>query len=277
MPFADSDGVRLYYEEAGDGPAVVFAHELASDLRQWRGQVSVLSRRFRCIAYNARGYPPSDVPKVDNAYDHLRFVADIGAIQRHLGLEQSYLVGWSMGAYAALLFALQTPGRVKGLVLSGVGSGSPPAEIDGFRADMAALSALYRERGAEAGAEHIAAGPNRQPLRLRHPRRWAEWRSDLRGHSAPGMARVCRNYQGRRPSLYDFADGLARLEVPTLLILGDQDAPCAEASQFLADAIPGAEIQLFPAAGHAPNLEDAPRFNRAVGAFIDGIERWAKA
>jgi len=273
MPYASSDGVRLHYEETGDGPAIVFAHELASDLRQWRGQVRALSGHFRCISYNARGYPPSDVPQADSAYEHLKFVEDIGAIQHQLGLERSYLVGWSMGAYAALLFALQNPGRMKGLVLSGIGSGSPPAEIEGFRTDMAALAALYLERGAEAGADQIAAGPNRQPLRLRHPRRWAAWKKNLSGHSAQGMARVCRNYQGRRPSLYDFKAGLAGLDVPTLLIVGEEDAPCIEATQFLADAIPGAELQLFPSAGHAPNLEDPQTFNRVVSAFVDRIER----
>src|SRR5665213_1303636 len=107
MPFARSGDVKLHYEETGQGPAIIFAHELASDRRQWLQQVAALSGDFHCIAYDARGYPPSDVPEADDAYGYQRFADDIGAIQRHLGLERSYLVGSSMGAYAALMFALQ--------------------------------------------------------------------------------------------------------------------------------------------------------------------------
>ena len=57
------DGVKLHYEEAGTGTPVVFVHEFAGDLRSWEPQLRYFSRRYRCIAYNARGYPPSDVPR----------------------------------------------------------------------------------------------------------------------------------------------------------------------------------------------------------------------
>ncbi len=269
MPYAPSDGADLFYEEAGSGPAIIFAHEMASDRRQWRAQVAALSGAFRCIAYDARGYPPSGVPDADDAYVHQRFVDDIGAIQRHLGLQRSWLVGSSMGAYAALLFALQNPGRVRGVVAAGVGSGSPVGEIAGFRADMAALSELYLQQGAGAAAEQIASGPNRQPLRRDHPDRWAAFLDDLRGHSAQGMARVCRNYQGRRPSLFDFTGAFAAMRTPVLVILGEEDGPCVETSRFLAAAIPGAKLQLFPGTGHAPNLEAPEAFNTALLRFVD--------
>ena len=270
MPYAPSDGAGLFYEEAGSGPAIIFAHEMASDRRQWRGQVAALSGAFRCIAYDARGYPPSGVPDADDAYLHQRFVDDIGAIQRRLGLERSYVVGSSMGAYAALLFALQNPGRVQGVVAAGVGSGSPAGEIASFRADMAALSEVYLRQGAGAAADQIAAAPNRQPLRRNHPDRWAAFLEDLRGHAAQGMARVCRNYQGRRPSLYDFADAFADMRTPLRVIVGEEDAPCLETSRFLAATIPDAELELFPGVGHAPNLEAPEAFNEALRCFIDG-------
>ena len=267
MPRLPSDGVELAYEEAGDGPAIVFTHEMASDRRQWRGQLAALSGAFRCIAYDARGYPPSGVPEDDEAYVHQRFVDDIGAVQRHLGLERSLLVGSSMGAYAALLFALQNPGRAAGVVAAGVGSGSPPDEIAGFRADMAALSDLYLAQGAEAGAEQIAQGANRQALRRNHPDRWGPFMADLRGHCARGMARVCRNYQGRRPSLRDFAEGFARMATPVLVIVGEEDAPCLETSRWLADVIPNAALRVFPGCGHVPNIEAPEAFDRAVVGF----------
>ena len=74
MPYADSGGVRLYYEEVGKGTPIVFVHEFADDLRSWEPQMRYFSRRYRCIAYNARGYPPSDVPerRVRNIHRLLR-------------------------------------------------------------------------------------------------------------------------------------------------------------------------------------------------------------
>ena len=62
MPYLNSNGVQLYYEEAGRGLPIVFVHEFAGDLRSWEAQLRHFSRRYRCIAFNARGYPPSEVP-----------------------------------------------------------------------------------------------------------------------------------------------------------------------------------------------------------------------
>jgi hypothetical protein len=68
MPYAKSGGIRLYYEEAGTGVPVIFAHEYANELRGWETQLRYLSRYYRCIAYNARGFPPSDIPEADEMY-----------------------------------------------------------------------------------------------------------------------------------------------------------------------------------------------------------------
>ena len=62
MSYADAEGVKLYVEETGTGYPIIFVHEFAGDYRSWRPQVQFFSRRYRTIAYNARGYPPSDVP-----------------------------------------------------------------------------------------------------------------------------------------------------------------------------------------------------------------------
>ena len=62
MPYVDAYGAKLYFEESGHGYPIIFIHEFASDIRGWEAQVRYFSRSYRCIAYNARGYPPSDVP-----------------------------------------------------------------------------------------------------------------------------------------------------------------------------------------------------------------------
>jgi pimeloyl-ACP methyl ester carboxylesterase len=246
---------------------VLFVHELASDLRQWRGPIEALSARWRCMTFDARGYPPSDVPGEPGAYRWERFAADIGAVLDHLGLERAALVGWSMGAYAALQFARLQPARVQALVAVGVGSGSPPDERETFRAQMRELADAWREdpRGAAA---LIAATPGRQPLKRRNPAAFAAWLADLEGHSGQGMALTCANYQGLRPSLEDFEAELASLQTPTLLMVGDEDPPCLAATRWLARTLPRAQLEVLPGAGHAPMLEDPAAFNRMLEAFL---------
>jgi pimeloyl-ACP methyl ester carboxylesterase len=74
------DGVKLYYEEAGEGAPIVFVHEFAGDYRSWEHQLRYFGRRYRCIAYNARGFPPSDVPEGVDSYSQERARDDIKAI-----------------------------------------------------------------------------------------------------------------------------------------------------------------------------------------------------
>ncbi len=271
MPYAHApDGVKLWFEAAGSGPPLLFVHELGSDLRQWRGQVEHFAPRFRCIAYDARGYPPSGVPGDDDAYVWERFCGDIGVVLDACGADRAVLVGWSMGAYAALQFARLHPERAQGLVLAGVGSGSPDADQPLWRAQMKAMSQAWLRAPAE-GAAILAEAPNRQALKRRNPEAFAAWLADLRGHSPEGMARTCRNYQGKRPGLQDFEAEFRRLRTPALIICGEEDGPCLETSHWLADVMPNARLWLAPGLGHAPSLEDPAAFNGALDGFLDGL------
>jgi len=271
MPYATaSDDTQLWYETAGSGPALLMAHELGSDARQWRGQVDAFSDRFRCITPNARGYPPSAVPDEDHAYLWTRFAADIGTVLDAAGEDRAIVMGWSMGAYAALQFARLHPDRVRALVLVGIGSGSPKADEDLWRRQMQGMAAAWLEN-PRFGARMLAEAPNRQALRRLNPGAFAAWLADLEGHSPEGMARTCHNYQGRRPSLQDFEAEFAELAAPTLIVCGEEDAPCLETSRWLARVLPKAELWLEPGAGHCPNLEMPDKFNLRTGRFLAGV------
>jgi len=93
MPHVQAEGARLYYEEAGSGRPVVFVHEFGSDLREWETQLRFFSRSYRCIAYNARGYPPSDVPDDLSLYGWEFAVEDIAAVLRGLSIPRAHVVG----------------------------------------------------------------------------------------------------------------------------------------------------------------------------------------
>src|SRR5690606_10216433 len=220
------DGVRLYYEEAGSGTPLVFVHEFAGDYRSWEPQVRYFSRRYRCIAYNARGYPPSDVPEDGERYSQAHARDDVRAVLDGLGIQRAHGVGLSMGSFGTLHFGFSYPERALSLVVAGGGSGAPPAYHKPFADDARRNAEFIRREGMERFAATYGHGPTRVQLQNKDPRGFAEFIRHLSEHSALGSANTMQGYQGRRPSLYDFTAEMARLAVPTLLLTGDEDEPC---------------------------------------------------
>jgi pimeloyl-ACP methyl ester carboxylesterase len=273
MPYAQGDGARLYYEETGSGYPLVFAHEFAADCRDWELQARWFARSYRCIVFNARGYPPSDVPERDEDYGERRAVADILAVLSHLGIGRAHIAGISMGAYAALRFGLEHPEMTSALVVGGCGSGAPYGDRQSFREACEARAQRFLSEGSAIVAQSMAVAPNRVQLQNKDPRGWTDFVQRLSEHSNVGSALTMRNYQALRASLFDFKEDFARMRVPTLLIVGDEDEPCLETNLFLKRAIPSAGLWVLPNTGHAVNLEEPSLFNRIVGDFLHAVER----
>jgi len=261
----------LYVEETGSGDPIIFVHELHADYREWGAQVSWFSRSYRCIAFNARGYPPSDVPGDANRYGFPTVVHDIAAIARALVISKAHIVGSSMGAYAALHFGLMYPDLARSLVIAGVGSGSPAADRASFIAETEATARAYQEYGSDVMAELVARAPTRTNLLRKNPQAFEKFLAHLREHSAEGKARTLLGYQARRPALEDYKDELSGLKIPVLLIAGDQDTPCLETAYWLKKTLPNAGLWICPNSGHAVNLEEPATFNRRVGDFLVAV------
>ena len=276
MAFVTSDGVRLYIEETGAGDPIIFAHELHSDYRGWEAQVRWFSRSYRCVTFNARGYPPSDVLGDASLYGYPFVAHDIAAIVRALDLGKAHVVGSSMGAYAALHFALMYPEMAASLVVAGIGSGSPSADRAAFVADAEATARAYLEEGSDRVAEVVGQKPTRTQLLRKDPRGFAEFLSHLGEHSPEGKAHTLLGYQARRPSLEDFAQKFSLLPTPVLLIAGDEDEPCLQTTLWLKKTLPNAGLWICPNSGHAVNLEEQAAFNRMVHEFLGAVEheRW---
>ncbi len=273
MPYAQSSGAKLYFEETGVGHPIVFAHEFASDLREWETQVRWFSRHYRCITFNARGYPPSEVPEDEAAYGQDHATGDIAAVLAHLGVARAHVVGLSMGSFAALHFGLRYPQMATALVVAGCGSGAPKSDREVFKRQCEATAERFLQDGSAKVALTLALGPTRVQLQDKDPRGWEEFVRHLSEHSAVGSALTLRNYQALRPSLYDLRDQLSKLTVPVLLAVGDEDEPCLEASIFLKQTIPSAGLWMVPRTGHAINLEEPDAFNRNVQEFFSAVER----
>ncbi|MHA1573306.1 MAG: alpha/beta fold hydrolase [Alphaproteobacteria bacterium] len=276
MPHADANGVKLYFEEAGEGPALIFAHEFAGDHRSWEPQMRHFSRRYRCICYNARGYPPSDVPEDFNAYSQEIVADDIAHVLDHLNIEKAHICGLSMGGFATLHFGLRHPQRALSLVVAGCGYGASPTERETFQNEAEALAARFESEGADAIAKAYASGPTRIQFENKDPRGYAEFVSQLAEHSPVGAAGTLRGYLKRRPSLFDLEDQLRKLTVPTLIVTGDEDEPCLEPDLFLKRTIPSAGLSVIPKSGHTINIEEPDIFNGIVQNFLTTVEtgRW---
>lgn len=273
MATVDASGARLHVEETGTGYPIIFVHELGADCREWESQVNWFSRSYRCITFNARGYPPSDVPTDRNLYGYEFAVADIAAVMRGLAIPKAHIVGLSMGAYATLVFGLRHPDLASALVVAGVGSGSPPANRPEFVAQSEAAAQAFLDEGSAALAQTMGMSPTRIQLLRKDPRGWRRFVQHLGEHDPRGMASTLAMYQARRPSLTDFTASLAQLRVPVLLAVGDEDEPCLETNLFLKKTIPTAGLWMSPNTGHAINLEEPAAFNSAVQHFLHEAER----
>lgn len=256
--FAEVNGTRLYYETAGKGPAVVLIHGGLVDSRLWDEQMRPLSKRFRVVRYDLRGYGRSAA-----AAAQFWPTEDLRALLDFLKIERATLVGLSLGGIIAADFALEHPGRVERLVLVGAGlrGDKQPPPSDAARALEAA------SRGAEAFAD---ATMTRELYAAVRP-----------GSRAYSLLRrmLLDNFKALptlRPGFAKYpdpatAERLGQIKAPTLVVIGGRDAPnLKNIADTLASRIPGARKVTIPGASHHPPVETPKEFNRALLDFLRG-------
>ncbi len=277
MPHIETDdAVKLYYEESGSGFPVVFVHEFAGDCRSWEPQIRNFSRRYRCIVFNARGFPPSNVPEDAAMYSQDRARDDIKAVLDGLAIAKAHIVGISMGGFAALHFGFAYPDMARSLVVAGCGYGAEPGKREGFRKEAEAAASRFESEGTEKFAKTYSLGPTRVQFQNKDPRGWREFADMLGEHSARGSALTMRGVQKERPSLWELEDKMKALRVPTLIVTGDEDAPCLQPSLFMKQAINSSGLLVLPRTGHNVNLEEPGAFNQGIAEFFAQVDagRW---
>jgi pimeloyl-ACP methyl ester carboxylesterase len=267
------DGIKLYAESQGpeDGVPIVFVHELAGSCRAFDLQVKDWRERWRCITFNARGYPPSEIPPSVDSFSQGHAAADIGAVLDGFGLKEAHIIGVSMGSASTLQYAIRHPERVRSITLTSIGSGSDlkPGE---FAASMEVLAELALTKGMRTLAEHYSATPTRYRLKEKNPQEYKNFIDQLAGNSALGITNTMRGVQSKRAPLYAHKERIAALNIPALVVLGEEDEPCIKPSHFLKEILPGAQLEIVAKTGHCVNLEEPALYNRLVMGFIEGIE-----
>jgi len=279
MPFVNTaDGVKLYYEEAGSGNPIVFVHEFGGDHRSWEPQLRYFARRYRCVTFAARGFPPSDVPDDVEMYTQAIAVRDMVAVMDHLSIDTAHIVGHSMGGFAALHFGLDYAPRARSICAGGVGYGVEKEYEEYFRNVSLDVATQFEKQGSREFAKTYGLGASRVQFQNKDPRGWIEFMEILAQHSEKGAANTMRGLQARRPNLLDLKDRFAKMKVPALIYCGDEDDHTLQTGIYLKKTIPACGLLVVPKTGHTINLEEPDFFNRCLAEFLAMVEadKWTE-
>jgi pimeloyl-ACP methyl ester carboxylesterase len=228
---------------------VLLTHGYSATSAMWAGQIDALKARHQLVLWDIRGHGASDSPDDPEAYSEAACVGDMAALLDCVGAEQAVVGGLSLGGYLSLAFHLAHPERVRGLMLFDTGPGYRNAQA------RAGWNRMALERADALDTRGLAAlGNGREVAASRH-------------RSAAGLARAARGILTQHDARV--LESLARIEVPTLVLVGAKDEPFLAATDYMAAKIPGATRVVVPEAGHAANIDRPAAFNAAVLEFLD--------
>ncbi len=255
MPWAPIDGIRLYYQAHGKGPALVFAHGAGGNHLSWWQQVPDFARRFRCIVFDHRAFGRSLDAR--GGPGRRTFAEDLRQLLDFLGIERVAIVAQSMGGRTAVGFSVRHPERVTALVLAGTTGGAVNDEI---------RAAQEAHRDSPAGRRSLAQ--RAFSPRLRRERPDLAYLYGLVGRLNPSRPRdFLAPIPGYRGSS---AQALVSLEVPILFLVGDEDSVTPPHIVRMAhERVPGSQFDVIERAGHSAYFERADAFNLRVGRFLD--------
>jgi pimeloyl-ACP methyl ester carboxylesterase len=251
MPKLNRDGVELYYEVHGEGLTVLLTHGYSSSSHMWEGQVGPFSRDYRLVIWDMRGHGHSDYPEDLGAYTEAQTVADMAALLDAVGAEDAVIGGLSLGGYMSLAFHLAHPRRTRALLIIDTG---PGYKSDAPRAGWNATSIQRAER-LEAEGLPKGGGPETRTAPHRN---------------AIGLAKAARGMLTQHDARV--ISSLPEIEVPSLVVVGADDAPFLAASDYMAAKIPNAKKVVIANAGHASNIDQPAAFNAAVLGFLADLK-----
>jgi pimeloyl-ACP methyl ester carboxylesterase len=270
MPTAKLNGINIYYEVTGEGFPLVFSHEFGGTYESWEPQVRFFSRRYRVITYNHRGFPPSDVPSKASDYSQDILIEDLYQLLRHLGINEAYICGCSMGGNVVLNFGIAHPEMARALIMVASGAGTTGRDI--LVPKLEGMAQQIEKVGWKVLAGQYAQDPNRTQLGRKDQRSQQEFIKGLAAHSNEGSAHLIREVIIKRPPVSALEAKLKKLKIPALIMIGDEDEMCIDPALLMKKYMPGAGLLVLPQSGHATNLEEPDIFNRALLDFLTAVE-----
>ena len=264
MSVAELNGAQIAYEVQGSGPAVTLIHEGIADRRMWRETLPALEADFTVVTYDQRGFGDSTLPSGPATY-----IDDLRALLDHLGLEQTTLVGASLGGRVALEMALVHPKRISGLVLAaaGLADWDWSDEVKRFgEEEEEAYESGDLDRAVELNLKLWVDGPRRGPDAVDPDMRAFVGKMQRRAFEIPLPDPPPTSAPPLDPSaLHRLGD----IAIPTLVVIGDEDVDdMKQIADVLAERIPGARKITLPDTAHMIPLERPQEFNRILLDFL---------
>ncbi len=252
-------GIEIGYDDVGSGDAVVFLHGFPHHRALWAPQVGALLDRARCIAPDLRGFGESSVVA---PYSIDQYADDLAALLDSLRIERAVVCGLSMGGYVALAFWRRHRPRIRALVLMDTRAGSDSAEAREKRDQMIALA---RSRGSEAVADAMITGMVGKRTRGKCPEVVDDVHRMLESAPVEGVVGALESLRDRP----DSTSTLATIDVPTLIVVGEDDVltPPSEAA-LLHAGIRGSTLEVITGAGHVSNVERPAAVNHVLTEFL---------
>ena len=254
MPKINRNGVEIYYEVHGSGSPLLLTHGYSSTSAMWQGQIEALSKHHKLVLWDMRGHGQSDYPDDPAGYSEALTVADIAALLDKVDAGSAIIGGLSLGGYMSLAFYRAHPDRVSALLIIDTGPG--------FKKDDARDA--WNQRAQDTGDRF-----EREGLAVLNSA--SRERSTANHRDASGLARAARGMLTQRDARV--IESLPNIKVPTLVVVGADDAPFLAASDYMAAKIPGAKKVVIPGAGHAVNIDRPQAFIEAVLPFLDSLPR----
>ena len=256
------DGLQIGYDDVGSGLPIVFLHGFPHDRRLWIPQLGPMVDRCRCIAPDLRGFGETrgtGPTTIDRYADDVRELLD------GLEIPQAVICGLSMGGYAALAFWRRHASRVRALVLADTKAG---ADNEEGREKRVKGIALARERGSSAVADAQLSGMVGKTTREKQPGVVEAVREMMVAAPVEGIVGALEAMMNRP----DSTPTLVTIQVPTLIIVGEEDAltPPKEA-RLLHEGIAGSQLVILEQAGHVSNLERPAAFNHVLSEFLSRL------
>jgi 3-oxoadipate enol-lactonase len=255
--------INLHYHDEGEGLPVIFIHAFALNQTMWRAQVAALKHQYRCITLDLRGFGHSGVTEEPSLMQQM--ASDVRELMKALSIDRAVLVGLSMGGYIALAFYRHFPQAVRALVLADTRATADNEEAKANRLRSA-------EKALSEGSAAIAAETTPKLLgdtTLNNNPELVQLVHTIQAANSPvGIAAAQRGMAAR----VDSSDLLARIDVPTLVIVGSEDklTPPAEA-EVIQQGIRHAKLLVIENSGHLSNLETPEPFNKALAEFLESL------
>lgn len=251
MPTLDRNGVNIYYEVHGSGPALLLTHGFSATTEMWKPNIAVLSQQYRLILWDMRGHGQTDSPNDRYRYSADLTVGDMDTLLDTCGEKQAVLGGHSLGGFMSLAYHLLHPERVRALMLFDTGPGYKKDEARaGWNKRAEAIAKNFEEKGLDA------LGRSAEVLACTH-------------RSVQGLAFAARGMLAQRDAR--IISSLESIKAPTLVLVGDKDEAYFAATDYMANKIPGARKVVIANAGHAVNIDQPEAFNQAVLEFLTSL------